>query len=149
MSDVAIIVCPNCATANRLPPARLGQSPKCGRCKRPLFSGAPVEVDTTTFEKHIGTGSVPVVADFWASWCGPCRMMAPAFAAAASELEPEVRFVKVDTEAEQSLAARYNIRSIPTLILFANGREAGRQAGALDKTSIVRWVRGYLSSSVR
>ena len=144
MSDSLHIVCPHCAAVNRIPSARLGEGPKCGKCHQPLFAGHPVELDAAGFEKHVGRNDIPVLVDFWAPWCGPCKMMAPHFVQAAAQLEPQVRLVKVDTEAEQSLGARFGIRSIPTLALFRGGRELARQAGAMGAADIVRWARSQL-----
>ncbi|MFA6114037.1 MAG: thioredoxin TrxC [Sphingomonas sp.] len=140
----AHIVCANCRAVNRLPEARLADGPKCGRCGKPLLTGAPVAADTALFDRLVMSGSQPVLVDFWASWCGPCKIMAPAFAAAAAELEPLVRLAKVDTEQAPDLAARYAIRSIPTLILFAGGKEVARRSGALDRATIIGWTRSML-----
>lgn len=144
MSDSLHVVCPHCAAVNRLPAERLGQQPNCGQCKQPLFDGEPAELNATNFDRHIGRSDLPVVADFWAPWCGPCRMMAPNFHQAAIDLEPRVRLVKVNTEEEQQLAARFNIRSIPTLAIFKGGREIARHSGALDLGSLKRWIEPHL-----
>ena len=144
MSDSLHIVCPHCHTVNRLPVARLGQAPNCGQCHRPLFDAHPLELTQATFAKHLSRNDIPVLVDFWAPWCGPCKMMAPQFAQAAQLLEPQVRLAKVNTEAEQSLGAQYAIRSIPTLALFRGGREIARQPGAMGAQDIVNWVRAQL-----
>jgi thioredoxin 2 len=144
-NDPLHVVCPHCQVSNRVPGARLREHPVCGKCKSPLFAGKPVELDAAAFERHLTVSAIPLVVDFWAPWCGPCRAMAPQFERAARELEPEVRLAKVNTEVEQAIAARFGIRSIPTLIAFRNGREVARQAGAQDAASLMRWVRGALA----
>ena len=144
MSDPLHVVCPHCDAVNRLPTARLAEKPVCGKCGKTLFAGQPVDLNAGNFDRHIERSDLPVVVDFWAPWCGPCRTMAPTFARAAGELEPAVRLAKVDTEGEQQLAARFNIRSIPTLAIFRNGREIARQSGAVDAATLRRWVQSHL-----
>ena len=141
MSDALNIVCPHCNATNRIPAERLSDKPKCGKCHQPLFDGHPVELTGETFSKRIARTDIPVVVDFWAPWCGPCKMMAPAFQQAAQQLQPNVRLAKVNTEDHQMIGARYQIRSIPTMVIFKNGQEVARQSGAMSASDIVRWVR--------
>lgn len=138
------IVCPTCSAVNRVLADKIQDRPRCGKCKQPLFPGGPVVLDNGNFDKQITRNDIPVVVDFWAPWCGPCRMMAPAFEQAARELEPRVRLAKLNTEEAQTIAARYNIRSIPTLVVFRQGREMARQPGAMQKAQLVQWVRAHI-----
>lgn len=143
MSAPLRVVCPHCNATNRVPPERLGQGPRCGQCHQPLFNRHPVELDEASFERQIASNDIPVVVDFWASWCGPCLTMAPEFEKAAAMLEPNARLAKVNTEKAESLAARFNILSIPTLALFRGGREVARQSGAMNAAGIVKWVQAH------
>jgi len=134
------VVCGHCDAVNRIPGARLAEQPNCGACHRPLFSADVLEFHASNFARHLARSDIPLLVDFWAPWCAPCRMMAPAFAAAAARLEPRLRLGKVNTESDPSLGAQYAVRSIPTLILFAGGREVARQAGAQSEAGILRWA---------
>jgi thioredoxin 2 len=140
-ADALRIACPHCLALNRVPAARLGESPLCGRCRQPLFAAHPVALDVAGFERHVAQSDLPVLVDFWAPWCQPCLMMAPQFEAAAGALEPAFRLAKIDTEAQPALGARFGIRSIPTLVLFRGGREIARCSGAMGAADIVRWAR--------
>ena len=144
MSDPLHIVCPHCDAVNRIAQQRLADQPVCGKCARELFMAKPIDVTSARFARHIERNDIPVLVDFWAAWCGPCKMMAPAYHQAAAQLEPSFRLLKVDTEAVQDVAARFNIRSIPTLALFQHGREVARQPGAVDLGSIVRWAQAQV-----
>jgi thioredoxin 2 len=134
------ISCPDCFTTNRIPTQRLGDKPKCGKCKQPLFQGKPVDLDADNVSAMLANTDVPVLVDCWAPWCGPCQGFAPIFTQAARELEPRLRFAKLNTEDEQQLAGLWAIRSIPTLILFREGREVARSSGALPLPHLKKWL---------
>lgn len=145
------VVCPHCDTINRVPRARIaaegGPGGRCGQCRMALFEGHAVALDTTRFERHLGKSGLPLLVDFWAPWCGPCRTMAPEFERAAALLEPQVRLVKVNVDAEPELAERFQVRSIPTLLLAFEGRELARAAGARSAAQLAEWARAQLSSA--
>ena len=144
MAPQILAVCSKCGGVNRLPPARNAKDAKCGKCGNRLFSGQPEDVDAQVFDRQVTRSNLPVVVDIWAPWCGPCKLMAPAYDAAAQELEPRVRLIKLNSDREQAIAARLGIRSIPTMILFHGGQEAARVSGAMTAGQIVRWVRDHL-----
>lgn len=141
MSKYVHIVCPACDVTNRILVEKIENGPTCGKCQSLLFGAKPVALTSANFSKHIKRNYIPVIVDFWAEWCGPCKMMAPEFEQAASRLEPHFRLAKLDTESAQEIASRYAIRSIPTMILFLNGKEVRRQAGAMGAEDIIRWAK--------
>src|SRR5215510_14337312 len=149
MAEALIVACPHCNTLNRAPPDKLaaGTSGKCGHWGSPLFNGHPLALNAASFETHAVKSDIPLLVDFWAPWCGPCRTMAPQFEQAAKQLEPLVRFAKINTEAEQALGTRFNIRSIPTMKVFLHGKELASQSGAMSAQDIVRWIKSVAPSA--
>jgi len=144
MAQDNLVVCAKCGVVNRLPLSRNSADAKCGKCGALLFSGLPQDIDAANFDRQIGRSSLPVLVDVWAPWCGPCKMMAPAYEAAARALEPHVRLVKLNSDKEQAIAARLGIRGVPTMILFHRQKEIARTSGAMSTSQIVGWVRGHV-----
>jgi thioredoxin 2 len=144
LNDPLLVVCPHCDTTNRVARGRLRDGATCGQCKQPLLPGRPVELTQANFDRQVKSGDLPLVVDFWAPWCAPCRMMAPAYEQAAARLAPGVRLGKLDTEAEPAIAGRFGIRSIPTLVAFSGGREIARQSGALALPQLLQWIGAHV-----
>ena len=147
MSNPVQVVCGHCDSVVRLPGDRLRDAPRCPKCHFPLFEGKPIDLTTANFDRHVSRGDVPLAVDFWAPWCGPCIAMAPFYETAARQLEPKIRFAKLNTEDEAGPAARFNIRSIPTLIVFREGREIARQSGAMDTAGLTRWLNSVVGTA--
>lgn len=141
MKATLTITCPHCLVSNRVPAGRLQDAPNCGKCHQALFTGQPLPLETTSFNAYMKNNQTPVVVDFWADWCGPCKQMAPAFEQASAELEPHYRLCKLDTEKYADIAGNFNIRGIPTLIMFENGKEVARQSGMMPAATIIDWVK--------
>ena len=150
MTEARIVVCPHCHTPNRLPLARLADGGKCGACKQALHVGAPIELDASSFDRHILRSELPIVVDFWAPWCGPCRMMEPMFERAAETLEPRARLLKLNLDEAQATARRFGIQSVPTLLLTSQGQLIAQSAGARDSRGIIDWAKSQMpAASIR
>ena len=146
-AEMVVVACPSDASLNRVPRAKLGQHPECGKCHKPLFQGKAIELNAANFDAYALKSDLPLVIDFWAEWCGPCRMMTPNFERAAPLLEPRVRLGKLDTEAEPAIAQRYGLRGIPSMVMIRKGQEVARTSGAMPTSAIVTWVEQALRTA--